>query len=305
VSGPILIGGEHRSGTTLVSLVLDSHPQLTVGPELDFREPHSLGAHVLECCALLAAGDPRVAGEGVATRDPAFALGVQFVRQCERFGVEPARLAELTEAALRERGGADLVDFADRCALIDRLGRARRDDDGSAAWGIKIQRSIVDAEAFARVWPDARFVHVVRDGRDVAASQLRGARGWGFADAAAAAAGWLEVVEAPALRRVRAHTLRYEDLVADPRATLAALLDFLELPWSDAPLAHQEQPHALLARPYGHPSSEAAAHAIDPAAVGRYARDLAPAELRTFERIAGAALERHGYALATPRAAAS
>jgi len=296
VSGPILIGGEHRSGTTLVSLVLDSHPQLTVGPELDFREPHSLGAHVLECCALLAAGDPRVAGEGVATRDPAFALGVQFVRQCERFGVEPARLAELTEAALRERGGADLVDFADRCALIDRLGRARRDDDGSAAWGIKIQRSIVDAEAFARVWPDARFVHVVRDGRDVAASHLCGGRDWGYREIAAAARGWVAVVDSAELRAAGGvHTVIYERLVVEPRAELEPLLAALGLPWEESLLSHESARHALLRHPYRHPSAAEAGRPIHSGAVGRHARDLAPEEIAAFEAIAGRALAGYGY----------
>jgi hypothetical protein len=56
-SDPILIGGENRSGTTLASVVLDSHPDLVVGPELDFVEPENLGPYVLESCDLLLAGD--------------------------------------------------------------------------------------------------------------------------------------------------------------------------------------------------------------------------------------------------------
>src|SRR5436309_3410290 len=58
-SSPVFIGGENRSGTTLLCVILDSHPALVCGPELDFLDPENLGPHVLACCDLLAAADPR------------------------------------------------------------------------------------------------------------------------------------------------------------------------------------------------------------------------------------------------------
>jgi hypothetical protein len=293
VTGPILIGGEHRSGTTLVSVILDSHPDLTVGPELDYLEPRDLGPHVLECCALLDAGDPRVAGPGVRTADPSLQLGVQFVKQCHRFGVERADLA----AEVRRAGG-EMTSFEDRCALIARLGELRRARAGTRRWGIKIQRSVVRAADFARVWPNAQVVHVVRDGRDVAASHLRGDRWWGYRDAEEAARRWVEVVDGvPDLP-----TVVYERLVTDPRAALEALLDDLGVPWSDAVLEHTAADHALLANPHEHPSADEVSRPIHREAAGRYRRDLSAAELRAFEAIAGDALERLGYPLAAPAA---
>jgi hypothetical protein len=293
VTGPILVGGEHRSGTTLVSLILDSHPQLTVGPELDFLEPRNLGSHILECCTLLDAGDPRVAGTGVRTADPDFQPGVQFVKQCHRFGLERVELIAEVERAMLA-AGRELTSFADRCDLIDRIGEHRRARLGTSAWGIKIQRHIVRPEDFRRVWPGARLVHVVRDGRDVAASHLRGGRWWGYRDVEEAARRWLEVVDgAPT-----ATTVFYEQLVTDPRATLEALLDELGIPWSDAVLQHAAIDHALLAHPHEHPSADDVSRPIHREAVARYVRDLAPAEIEAFEAIAGDALRRLGYPLA-------
>jgi len=295
VSGPILVGGEHRSGTTLVSVILDSHPELTVGPELDFLEPRDLGSHILECCELLAAGDPRVAGPGVRTADPDLQPGVQFVKQCHRFGVDRLDLAAETRRALAA-AGRELTSFEDRCGLIERLGELRRARCRTSRWGIKIQRAIVRGEDFRRVWPDACLVHVVRDGRDVAASHLRGGRWWGYRDVEEAARRWLEVVEGPAT----GPTVFYERLVTDPRAALEALLAELGAPWSDALLRHATTEHALLANPHGHPSADEVRRPIHREAVGRYRRDLTPPELRAFEAIAGDALDRLGYPLVAP-----
>jgi hypothetical protein len=294
VSGaPIFIGGEDRSGTTLVSVILDSHPDLTVGPELDFLEPPDLGSHVLECCRLLAAGDPRVAGRGVQTADPRFQPGVQFVKQCHRFGVDRKSLvAEIGEAV--RAAGAEPTSFEQRCAVVDRIGELRRRRCGTRRWGIKIQRSILRGQDFARVWPGCALVHVIRDGRDVAASHVRGGRWWAHRDVETAARAWLEVVDgAP-----EAPTVVYERLVADPRATLETLLAELDLPWSDAVLAHTAVGHSLVAHPHEHPSADEVRRPVHAEAVGRYRRDLAPAEIHAFEAIAGHALERLGYPLA-------
>jgi Sulfotransferase family len=58
-SAPIFVGGDGRSGTTLLSLILDSNSELVVGPELHFRGPANLGASCVEACDLLINSDPR------------------------------------------------------------------------------------------------------------------------------------------------------------------------------------------------------------------------------------------------------
>jgi hypothetical protein len=304
VNGPIFIGGDDRSGTTLLSLILDSHAQLTIGPELDFLLPANLGPCILECCDLLARADERVSGSGVDTRDPLFQPGVQFVRQCQRFGIEAAELARLVECEIRSAGD-EIVSFAARCGLIDRIGKFRRAQRRRLRWGIKIQRSIVRAPEFAAFWRGAQFVHMVRDGRDVAASHLRGHRPWGYRDIREAARGWVEVVECEELRLpgLPVWMIRYEDLVLRPEPELRALLEFLGLPWDDAVLRHAEIGHTLLENPFDHPSAECAGQPIHPGAIARFRRDLSPDETAVFEAIAGPALARLGYRVTTPAGA--
>ena len=293
---PLFVGGDDRSGTTLVSVILDSHPDLVVGPELDYLLPEDLGPHLRECCRLLLADDPRVRGAGVQTADSAYGMGVQLARQARRFGIDHATLDALAAAAM-QRTGSDLVTHDQRLALLDAMGRHRCRTTGKRRWGIKIQRQIADAAALVEHWPGSRFVHVVRDGRDVAASQLRGARGWGYRSVHEAAAGWREVVEAVrgAVPPASLHELRYEDLVADPETVLRRLLDFLEVDWDPAVLRHTDAEHSLFAEPFEHPSAEAVRRPIQAGSVGRHRRDLTMADRMAFEAVAGDALRHFGY----------
>ena len=85
----------------------------------------------------------------------------------------------------------------------------------------------------ARLYPDAHFVHVVRDGRDAALSL---ALTRDSADLAAAAAEWVEAVSAiqataPALPRL--HEVRYEALLADPESVIADVWSWIGVPVSD------------------------------------------------------------------------
>jgi Sulfotransferase family len=298
-SDPILIGGDNRSGTTMFSVVLDSHPDLVVGPELDFVEPKNLGPYIVDSCDLLLTGDPRVQGPGVETADPEWYFGVQFAKQCHRFGVEFADLRDIVAGVVGDLG-TDVSAFDDRCVVIDAVGEHRRARTEMSRWGIKIQRQIHRVDDFARRWPRARFVHVIRDGRDVAASNLMGGQEWAYQSIEEAATGWLGVVErphavAPAGRYLE---VRYEDIVADPATTLRRVTGFLDIRWDERLLRHSELPHTLFDNPYAHPSAEPAAAPLSKAKVGRHRGELTPDQIAEFERLAGHELKRLGHPLA-------
>jgi len=162
---------------------------------------------------------------------------------------------------------------------------------------------LVDAAVAA--FPDARVVHIVRDGRDVCCSLLE--KGWlgsartGAADDAGHRYGveprfWVEperreefmtVTEArrvawawrcyvTAARSAAAapFELRYEQLAADPDAAAASLAGYLDAPVE--PLA-------------------AALRAVHADSVGRFRRDLTPEELAEIEAEAGSLLRELGY----------
>ena len=160
------------------------------------------------------------------------------------------------------------------------------------------------AEAAALAFPSARFVHIVRDGRDVACSLLD--RGWlsqgrgggddaglpygaeprfwvepdrveefrTTTDARRAAWAWRAYVQAARSLHERAHEIRYERMVADPDAVAAELAVFLDAPASE------------LAR---------ALRGAHDESVGRFRRDLTPEQLADVESEAGKLLVELSY----------
>src|SRR3954449_12702801 len=132
-------------------------------------------------------------------------------------------------------------------------------------WGWKEPRSIFLIPFLARALPGMRFIHVVRDGRDLAFSKnqnqvrkhawaMLGAAPmepddspprsialWNAANMAAADAGESELGE----RYLR---IRFEDLCAQPEQTAAQVLDFLELEGDPAELAREVEPPPTLGR---------------------------------------------------------
>jgi Sulfotransferase family len=245
--------------------------------------------------------DPRLAGATKDSVDPKWYDGAHFVVQCERFGLSRDDLRNLVLRLMAERD-TDLSALEDRCRLIDAIGEFRREQTGARRWGLKLQRKIQDIGVYAAIWPNAHFLHIVRDGRDLAASHLKTVPDWGYRTVAEAAHGWLEVVTRP--RRAspdgRYVEVRYEDLVTRPRATIERMLDYLGLPWDESVLHHAEHQHALFDKPWGHPAAEAAGKPLYTGRNGRYQKDLTPGEIKEFERIAGTELERLGYGLSTP-----
>lgn len=300
-SNPVLLGGENRSGTTLLSVVLDSYPGLVVGPEIDFTDPVDLGPHILAVCDMFDRRDPRLAGATKDTVDPEWFDGAHFVVQCERLGLDRDDVRKLVTGLMAERG-TDLSSLDDRCRLIDSIGELRCEQTGAERWGLKLQRRIQDIGTYAAIWPQAHFIHIIRDGRDLAASHLKTVPDWGYRTIAEAANGWLESVTRPRQTAPDGRYLevRYEDLVARPRQTIGRMLEHLGLPWDEAVLHHAEHKHALFDKPWGHPAAQAAAKPLDTRRRGRYRQDLTPAEIEEFERIAGKELQHLGYDLSMP-----
>ena len=296
-SNPIFIGGDGRSGTTLLSVMLDSHPDLVVGPELHFNGPKNLGPEILECLELLINNDPRAFGKGLK-ENLQFKLGVQFAKRCHRFGIEFTELHALVRGAMRKTD-SELSRFEHRCVLIDAIGERNRKRRKKRGWGIKVMREIRHIRAYADLWPQARFIHLIRDGRDVAASQLKEHGTWGYNQIQDAARGWVDLIKKTRANGgdFRVLETRYEDLVLRTEKTVRKILDFLGLPWSGQVLHHTDVDHSLFYNPYNHPSIDSVTQPVNDSAIGRHRRDLTQTQIASFNKIAGDYLREFEYPL--------
>ncbi len=293
-TAPVFIGGDGRSGTTLLSLMLNAHPEFVIGPELHFRAPDNLGPYVLKCLDKL---EHSLKTPQALKARAHFRHGINFIHRCHRFGIEPNELRLLIRATMTTCG-TSLESFDDRCALINLLGSTMETRCDARCWGIKIMRDIRVAQWYSALWPRARFIHIVRDGRDVAASQLRD-QPWGYSSIDDAAQGWITLLDSVEQLRptIELMEIRYEDLVLNPEYVMNRLLRFLSAPWSERVLHHHTHDHALFANPHDHPSIHEVRQPINADAIGRYHDDLSIHECARFEQLAGRHLWKYRYLL--------
>jgi hypothetical protein len=213
-AAPVFIVGVQRSGTTLLSAMLAAHSRLSCGPETHFF---------------------RRLAETDAARlcDPATwpAPAAEFVWGITHTGVEPGtRKALLDKYRLsREsvseylRGQAPSVEAILR-SVTEQYMRAK----GKARWVEKTPDHILYAADIRRHFPDAPIVHLVRDPRDVALSLMNVP--WGVTSLVEGLLYW-ERLESAGREFVASDrmclTIRFEDLVSQPEATLTRLCAFI------------------------------------------------------------------------------
>ncbi len=161
----------------------------------------------------------------------------------------------------------------------------------------KTPRNVLHIDLLAGAFPDARFVHLVRDGRDVVPSMLGLAY---FPDRfPEAVLYWADRVRQgrQAGRRLgpeRYIEVRYEDLVADAPAVLAGLCEFLDLSDDPAMLRYHERADEVVAA-----VKETAHHQglWQPPTAGRrsWRASMSRRDVARFEALAGSALDDFGY----------
>jgi hypothetical protein len=162
---------------------------------------------------------------------------------------------------------------------------------GKPRYADKTPHYVSHLPRLAERFEEARFVHVVRDGRDVALSLLEVP--WGPDSVEEAALQWRRRVlegRAAGLGPDCYRELRYEALVADPERELRALVAWLDLPYDAGMLAYASRP---LVVPY--PDHHARLTLPPTPGLRDWRRDMAPADVTRFEAIAGDALETLGY----------
>ena len=181
---------------------------------------------------------------------------------------------------------------------------------GSSPAGMRVAEktphNLLHMAMLGRLYPRARFVHILRDGRAVAASLVRqrwvdpatGEPIWYCKDLEGASRYWVEVVASVRQQAAqvpgRYMELRYEDLVQEPRSTMRQVLAFLGEPWSERVLRHQESDVVLSER---EASSDAVKAPVNLRALNRWRGQLSDVELRQMDARADALLERLGYAV--------
>jgi hypothetical protein len=178
---------------------------------------------------------------------------------------------------------------------------------GKPRWAEKTPHNVLFSIPLGEIFPDARFLHVVRDGRDVACSlvtmewinPMTGLK-WDYVQTIGNAARyWREVVQT--VRQHASHPtvagrvleVRYEALIADPEGTLRSILNYVGEPWDNAVLSYhkKDRSHEPIEA-----STRQALQPISTSSQGRWRKQMTEADKQAFKAEAGALLRELGYA---------
>jgi len=258
---PVVIGGAGRSGTTLLSAILNAHPAIYCGDE-----------------------------QRLLVRD----------------GVSVAHISDPLQLS-QERVHEVALDSDTRGQFLEQTIRVAKDEHGASLFATKYPAYAFELRWIFETFPNARFVHMCRDGRDVAVSLREhedqiGARydatydEEGRLSMTYCAENWRTFVNAvrPYLEDARVHTVHYEDLARSPEQTARSLFSFLDVK-EDLTAVEQHQRGLEGRTSSQHEHHQRLGEEINDDRVGRWRSALTDAQVNRYEQIAGDELDLLGY----------
>lgn len=277
------IGGAAKSGTTWLQVLLDQHPAISCRGEGHFC------SYLLPCLhnaaedynKFIARKNEMVFGELPGGYPP----------------LSPDRIAYLMATAIELQLSAQTGDPAIRLV------------------GEKTPDNIQFFPHLHSIFPQAKFIEIVRDGRDCAVSgwfhNLRTTPDW-LHETFASKEAYFEAMAGQWVARMRegrhfaaarpqsCFTIRYEDLVAEPKRVLAQVLGFLGAASDPGILAACVDAATFDKLSGGRKrGKENRASFFRKGMVGDWRNHFTAEATSRFEQIAGEWLERHGYARQT------
>ncbi|HLM30989.1 MAG TPA: sulfotransferase [Solirubrobacterales bacterium] len=279
--------GVTRSGTTLLRLMLDSHPEVAIPGETHWL-PKLIKAFE----------------RSKQTPNDAAALIIDHKRWGD-FHLDGAELQRRIRAL-------DPVTAADAIRMFYMLYAER---EGKHRYGDKTPGYVKEMRRIQRVLPEARFVHIIRDGRDVSLSHLR--MNWGPETYAESARLWRNRIRkarkmAPSIDHYM--EVHFEDLVDDTEGVVRRVCDFIDLHFDPVMLSYHERAEGRLAekarelprknRPPQPAEARLESHRLakEPPRmdrIGMWRERMTPEEVAEYEAVAGDMLVQLGYELAS------
>jgi hypothetical protein len=274
---PIFVVGAMRSGTTLLRYMLCSHPRIYIPPESTFIPRFFQGR----------SRAPMKRQQAIDTLNAILSYR-PFFKDWQGKRPDPATFVD---------GLPDLTP----ATFLDALYRQYACQFGAERWGDKTPIYTSYMDLIAEIFPTAQFIHIIRDGRDVALSMMKAYQTARFfyMDIYYAARIWKQHIRkarasAARLGADRYYELRYEQLAANPEALLREICDFL----GEAYVPAMVEPHREAREHYHSQGIHAATQQpVTTKSSGRWRREMSKADQQLFQAGAGDLLDELGYGM--------
>ncbi|QXD16199.1 sulfotransferase [Rhodocaloribacter litoris] len=269
---PFFIVGCSRSGSTLLQALIDAHPRITIPPE---SQLYLRFADIFHCY-----GDLRI-----PAKRRRFIRDLLADAQIRMWGL--SLTVDQVESELKVYSRAEIVSV-----LFQYYARSR----GASRWGDKTPEHVRYLSLINTDFPNALFIHLVRDGRDVAEAMRRMV--YGPVSAIGLGRMWRDEVLAwktakDCIDSSRILQIRYEDLVVDTQNVLECIFDFLGESYIDT--TNRYQASALSQTYTKQPWHSSLTTGIRADKIQIYKKRFTPREIELIEYEAGNALENFGY----------
>jgi hypothetical protein len=263
-SNPVFVVGMNGSGTTMLLDHLDRHPELFGFPRETKILPHYLTAR---------------------SRDVDLRDDNEFLKLYGEMGSEyPILIANHGRPVEPPSNWRSLPRTP--AAVFDSIMGQFAVRSGKVRWCEKSPMHVQHVSMLARALPNSQFIHVIRDGRDCAASFHRR---WGYTPRSTIYR-WKRAVregrsQGASLKPGRYLEVFYERLTAEPVSQLTSVCEFLRIEFVPDML-HAERDASRV---------KGLSHFEIIENSGRFKTYFTPRQQRALERIAGATLASLGY----------
>ncbi len=269
---PFFIIGIGRSGTTLLRMMLHNHPRIAIPYESHF---------IVDYCKKVSEYGDLENDDNVRSLIKNI-LSESIIEMWDySFSVEKV-FEKLEERSVR--------------GVIDAIYKEYANDKGKTRWGDKSDY-LDRIDILCKVFPDAQFIHIIRDGRDVASSVMK--MPWGPNDIIDASEWWNSHVwvahrMGAVLGEKRYIEVHYEKLVEDPEKELRRLCAFLEEEYAPDMLNYHKKSEVSIPddRKWQHHNVN---KSVNRSRTYAWKSEMAPTSVAVFNKYAGKMLKELGY----------
>jgi len=155
-----------------------------------------------------------------------------FGEQCIRYSIDDVvRETDRWLETLKKRPANDSAIWNSARDYVDRLFAIHCAQMDKPQWINKTPGFLNHLDGLSKLYPDAQHIHIIRDGRDVAVSNL--SLHWGPGTVREAVRRWRDLIyvgqKTIRSKQLPVFDLRYEDLIESPAPVLRRILDFLAI----------------------------------------------------------------------------